>query len=107
MMIGKGAARFMRVPDMFLFEEKRKLKDRRVADTGAPAGCRERRVEADRRQTKISEISFSEWASHLVEFRKHATARDAVSKAGNSPEVARTTGVSRSFSSSSSPFPNR
>jgi len=106
-MIGKAVARFMRVPDMFLFDEKRKLKDRRVADTGAPAGCRERRTEADRRQTKISEISFSEWASHLVEFRKHATAREAVSKVGNSPDVARTTGVSRPFSPSPSPSPNR
>lgn len=93
------------VPDMFLFEEKRKLKDRRIADEGVPAGRRERRVEADRRQTKISEISFSEWASHLVEFRKHATAREAVSKVGSSPDVARTTGVSRSYSPS--PSPNR
>ena len=92
---------------MFLFDEKRKLKDRRVADTGAPAGCRERRTEADRRQTKISEISFSEWASHLVEFRKHATDREAVSRAGNSPEVSRTTGVSRSLSPSSLPSPSR
>lgn len=83
---------------MFLFEEKRKQKDRRIADEGVPAGRRERRVEADRRQTKISEISFSEWALHLVEFRKHTTSRDAVSQAPNSPDLSRTAGISRQLS---------
>ena len=54
---------------MFLFDEKRKLNERRVADQGAPDGRRDRRGEEDRRQTWISEISFSEWASHLAAFR--------------------------------------
>ncbi len=85
---------------MFLFDEKRKLNERRMADRGAPAGRRERRAAEDRRQTSISEIPFSEWASHLVEFRKHAMARKSGPKAPNSTDASKTTGINRRF------FPN-
>jgi len=50
-------------------------------------------MEADRRQTRISEISFSEWASYLVAFRKDAMAREAVAKVPTYPDVSRTTGI--------------
>ena len=86
---------------MFLFDEKRKPNERRVADQGAPAGRRERRAEEDRRQTSISEISFSEWASHLVEFRKRAMARKGVVKAPNSTDTSRTSGINRRLSPNS------
>jgi hypothetical protein len=65
---------------MSLFEEKRKSNDRRARDDGPPAGCRERRVKRDRRQTVISEISFHEWTRYFLRFKNHAMAK-AESKA--------------------------
>lgn len=55
-----------------LFEEKRKMSDRRQRDDGPPLGCRERRGKRDRRQTAISEISFQEWTRYLLRFKKRA-----------------------------------
>ena len=89
----------MKVSDMFLFDEKRTLKERRIADEGVPAGRRERRLETERRQTRICEISFGEWASHFVEFRKRVTARQEAPMAENSPDVASPTGINRPLSS--------
>lgn len=89
----------MKVSGMFLFDEKRGLRDRRIANEGVPAGRRERRMETERRQTRICEISFSEWASHFVEFRKRATARQETSTAENSPDAASATGINRPLSS--------
>jgi hypothetical protein len=61
---------------MSLFEEKRKLGDRRVRDDGPPPGCRERRVKKrDRRQTEISEISFHEWTRYFLRYKKHVAAK--------------------------------
>jgi len=65
---------------MFLFDEKRKLAERRVADMGPPAGGRERRTQEDRRQTKIAEISFHEWTSHLVRYRERVRAGAVAAK---------------------------
>jgi len=59
---------------MSLFDEKRKLNDRRNRNDGPPLGIKQRRGESERRQTEIAEIPFSEWASHLVVFRKRAFA---------------------------------
>ena len=83
----------MKVTEMFLFDEKRKLNERRVADQGAPDGRRDRRGEEDRRQTWISEISFSEWASHLAAFRKRALARQTLSRGTTASDALHTTGV--------------
>ncbi len=89
----------MKVSDMFLFDEKRTLKDRRIADAGVPAGRRERRMETERRQTRICEISFGEWVSHFVEFRKRAIARKEISTVENSADVETTPGISQPLSS--------
>ena len=58
-----------------------------------PDGRRDRRGEEDRRQTWISEISFSEWASHLAAFRKRALARQTSSRGTTASDALHTTGV--------------
>jgi len=62
---------------MFLFEEKRKMADRRIRDEGPPAGCRERRTTIDRRQTQIAEITLTEWTRHFQIFQEHTVAKKA------------------------------
>ena len=76
-----GVALPRKVPDMFLFDEKRELADRRISDKGPPAGNRERRVETDRRQTKMTEITFHEWTSCFVKYQERAAARRATGAA--------------------------
>lgn len=66
---------------MSLFDEKRKLAERRNGMAGPPMGCRERRVHEDRRQTKIAEISFREWTAHFLRFRERARIGAVVTKA--------------------------
>ena len=73
--------------DMFLFKEKRELTDRRVSDAGPPAGCRERRITSDRRQMKITEISFHEWTSHLLKYQERAVGNVDMPRAANSPDA--------------------
>lgn len=72
---------------MPLFDEKRKSVDRRMRNDGPPPGCRERRSKKDRRQTRISEISFHEWTRHFLWFKKRsaakALARQTAKDAGN------------------------
>lgn len=60
---------------MFLFDEKRKLTERRGSNDGPPAGCRERRNAENRRQTEIAEITLHEWARHFVKFQECAALR--------------------------------
>jgi hypothetical protein len=60
---------------MSLFEEKRRMTDRRQRDDGPPLGSRERRGKRDRRQTAIYEISFHEWTRHFLRFKKRAMAK--------------------------------
>lgn len=49
-------------------------KDRRVSAVTMPYSGRERRV-ADRRQIVVLEISFREWAMHLIHFKKKLVSR--------------------------------
>ena len=72
-----GGALPRKVSDMFLFDEKRELADRRIGDKGPPTGNRERRVETDRRQTKMAEITFHEWTACFVKYQERAAARRA------------------------------
>ncbi|MDR0576165.1 MAG: hypothetical protein LBI87_01160 [Candidatus Accumulibacter sp.] len=65
---------------MPLFDEKRKSLDRRVWNDGPLPGNRERRSKKDRRQTQISEITFHEWALHLLRFKKYFATRAATRK---------------------------
>ncbi len=61
-----------------MFDEKRKLSDRRISNLGPAFARRERRTEDNRRQTLIAEISFHEWAAHFVKFlRQKAPGTDA------------------------------
>lgn len=60
---------------MSLFDEKRKLADRRAQDDGPPSGYRERRHKLNRRQIEIAEITFHEWIKHFLGFRKKAAAK--------------------------------
>lgn len=71
---------------MLLFDEKRKLKERRNGDQGPPRGCRERRADENRRQTSIAEISFHEWTWHFLRFRERARARAAAKAAAKAAE---------------------
>ncbi len=57
---------------MFLFDEKRQRSERRTKDDGPPAGCRERRIAGDRRQTVIAEISLQEWTRYFLKFQEMA-----------------------------------
>jgi hypothetical protein len=69
---------------MSMFDEKRKLSDRRISNQGPPFARRERRTEDNRRQTLIAEISFHEWAAHFVKFlQRNPPANDARSAAHN------------------------
>jgi hypothetical protein len=60
---------------MSLFDEKRKLTDRRAKDDGPPSGYRERRHRLNRRQIEIAEITFHEWIRHFLGFRKRVEAK--------------------------------
>ena len=72
---------------MFLFDEKRKLADRRIRDEGPPSGIRERRTLADRRQTDISEITLHEWTRHFLKYQERIVARGETHRAANAAEV--------------------
>jgi hypothetical protein len=72
---------------MSLFDEKRKMTDRRQRDDGPPPGCRERRSKKDRRQTSISEISFHEWTRHLLRFKKRVAVKAAARQAAAEAEL--------------------
>ena len=49
--------------------------DRRMTAGGAGYAGRERR-RADRRQISVAEISFREWAAHLLHFKQHLLRRE-------------------------------
>jgi hypothetical protein len=61
---------------MSLFDEKREKKERRKRSDGPPPGFPERRVKKDRRQTKITEISFHEWTRYLINFKNKKRAAE-------------------------------
>lgn len=69
---------------MFLFDEKRKLADRRIRDEGPPPGTRERRTLADRRQTEIAEITLHEWTRYFLKYQQHIVAKSESPRAANS-----------------------
>ena len=77
---------------MFLFEEKRKQPDRRIRNEGPPAGCRERRVQEDRRQTDIAEITLHEWTRQFLKYQQHAVTK---AHAGHSANAANALAKSR------------
>ena len=72
---------------MFLFDEKRKLADRRISDEGPPSGIRERRTLADRRQTDISEITLHEWTRHFLKYQERIVSRSESHRAANAEDV--------------------
>lgn len=51
-------------------QEKRAGRDRRSSNGQSAYTGPERRCMADRRQTRISEITYFEWASHFVRFHE-------------------------------------
>lgn len=57
--------------------EKRKGQERRRAETGEAWSGVERRNCPERRQTRIAEISYFEWASHYVRFQDRLRRRRA------------------------------
>ena len=72
---------------MFLFDEKRKLADRRIRDESPSSSIRERRTVADRRQTDISEITLHEWTRHFLKYQERIIARTEPHSAANAEEV--------------------
>lgn len=72
---------------MFLFDEKRKLADRRISNEGPPPGIRERRTLADRRETEISEITLHEWTRHFLKYQERVVARTEPHRAANAAQV--------------------
>ena len=72
---------------MFLFDEKRKLSDRRIRDENPSSSIRERRTVADRRQTDISEITLHEWTRHFLKYQERIVARSEPHRAANTEEV--------------------
>jgi hypothetical protein len=65
---------------MSLFDEKRGAPDRRARNDGPPPGSRERRSRKDRRQTRISEISFHEWTRYFLRYKKHIAEKTATGR---------------------------
>lgn len=55
-------------------ERRKEGKDRRACPPTLVYSGRERRV-SDRRQVSVVEITFREWAMHLVHFKKHLVMR--------------------------------
>ena len=59
---------------MSIVTEKRSGGERRLGTGQLPVGIAERRI-VERRQIRVSEISFIEWAMHFANFQRSVTSK--------------------------------